>query len=178
MKFERCSKEEFLIALESSDNNFDKFAKTFLSKANMQDQWDKCFGAFNGENELMGAIILTVSKRQPYVANLQLLHTFYKHRKMGVGRFLCEKILEIAKDLDAEYFRVSSEKSAIKFYESLGLKMLGEQKSGCQLSMCKIRNSFEDSEYSLDFETINKAVFKKGKGGCIKIFNQPKEIND
>jgi hypothetical protein len=57
------------------------------------------------------------------------------------------------------------------FYESMGFKFLGKQKSGCSLSMFKINgNNFADGIYDLNDEVIYKAVYKKGKGGCVEVF--------
>ena len=55
LKFKRCNKENFIKSI--SVHKEDKFAKTFLSKANMQNQWSYCVGLYD-EDELMGAILL------------------------------------------------------------------------------------------------------------------------
>jgi len=176
MKLRSCSAEEFKAAI--TDDPADKFAKTFIAKANMQQQWDYCIGAWDGGNTLLGAIITTISKRSPKVANLQLLHTFAKHRGNQVGRILCEESLRFAKSNDARYFRVSAEPDAVKFYEKIGFTMLGEQKSKCQLSMFKIQgDTFAEGLYDIDDSVISKAVFKKGKGGCVKVFSEPSSLS-
>lgn len=168
MKLRSCSAEEFKAAI--TDDPADKFAKTFVAKANMQQQWDYCIGAWDGDT-LLGAIITTISKRSPKVANLQLLHTFAEHRGNQVGRILCEESLRFARQNDALYFRVSAEPDAVKFYERIGFIMLGKQKSGCQLSMFRINgDSFCDGDYSLENRPIYEAVHKKGKGGCVEVF--------
>jgi ribosomal protein S18 acetylase RimI-like enzyme len=169
MLLQPVSRDQFVGAI--SDSKADKFAKTFVAKATMQDQWLHCQGCWSERGELMGAIIVTKSKRLPTVYNLQLLHTFASHRKLGVGRFLVESILQgIGNEKDA-YFRVSSEPDAVGFYEALGFRFLGKQKSGCQLSMFRI-NGAEPSQgiYNLDEEAIFKAVHKRGKGGCVVVF--------
>lgn len=159
-----CTKEKFQSAI-SSDKG-DKFAKTFIAKADMQNQWEFCIGAFD-ENELLGAIITTISKRNPPVANLQLLHTFVKHRGKGVGRILCEDSLKSVRAKGATYFRVSSEISAIEFYKKLGIKFWCSQKSGCQLSIFKISDdTFSSGIYDIQYPTIYNALTKTGKGGC------------
>ena len=171
MKLSNCSADQFKAAI--TDDPADKFAKTFVAKANMQDQWEFCVGAWDGDT-LLGAIITTISKRSPKVANLQLLHTFAEHRGKGVGRVLCEDSLRFAREQEARYFRVSAERDAVKFYEKIGFEMLGEQKSGSQLSMFRIRgDSFSDGDYDIDDTVISKAVFRKGKGGCVKVFKEP-----
>jgi len=145
----------------------DTFARTFVAKADMQEQWDRCLGAFDGD-ELMGAIITTVGTRVPKVANLQLLHTFNKHRRKGVGKELT--LASFAGiSTHAIYFRVSAEPGAVAFYESLGFKFWGLQKSGCSLSMFKINGvDLKDGIYSEDDPVIRKALYsgKKGSLAC------------
>lgn len=169
------SREEFVKAI--TDDPADKFAKTFVSKADMGGYWDRCIGFISDEGELMGAIIITISKRSPKVANLQLLHTFAKHRRKGVAKELCDfGVWQLWKDKSAQYIRVSSEIPAIPFYQSQGWVMLGEQKSGCQLSMCRITGpQIKNCDYDINDPVIKKAVYKKGKGGCVKVFFEPDE---
>jgi len=168
MMLRSVTAEQFSKAI--TEDPADKFAKTFVAKANMQEQWGYCVGAWDGD-ELMGAIITTVSKRKPHVANLQLLHTFAKHRRKGVAAKLCEDSLKYAKQFNAEYFRVSAEPDAVVFYERIGFKFLGRQKSGAQLSMFRIAGeTFFDGEYDIEDPVIYKAVHKKGKGGCVDFF--------
>ncbi len=168
MKLRKCSREEFVNSI--SQDKADNFAKTFRAKADMQDLWGSCMGLWENE-DLAGAIIVSYSKRTPIVANLQLLHTFAKHRRKGVARELCDWAFEECKLYSAKYLRVSAEKPAVPFYEAIGMTMLGEQKSGSQLSMCQIRGkSWNECNYDLSNDIIHKAVYKKGKGGCVKIF--------
>lgn len=167
MKLRECNEDQFERAI--TDDPADKFAKTFLAKARMLNKWENCIGAWDGES-LMGAILTTVSKRAPKIANLQLLHTFAEHRRKGVARALCIHSLEWANTIgQAEYFRVSSEPEAVPFYESLGMQMLGKQKSGCSLSMFKIqkqgRVSFESGLYDVNEPTILKNTLRIGKNG-------------
>jgi len=174
MKLHRCTADKFINAI--TDDPADKFAKTFVSKANMQEQWDCCVGAWDNDN-LMGAIITTVSKRSPKVANLQLLHTFNAYRGKGVGKKLCEQSIDYAIQNGSVYFRVSAEPDAVAFYEKIGFSMLGKQKSGCQLSMFKIGGrTIKEAIYNIDDPIISKAVYKKGKGGCVEIFEQKQQI--
>lgn len=173
MKVQPVNREQFIAAI--TDDKADKFAKTFRSKADMQDQWDLCLGCWDGE-ELMGAIIISKSKRKPTVFNLQLLHTFAKHRRKGVGRVLVEEGVKRSY-LDLEqgekgYLRVSSEQDAVVFYERVGFKFLGKQKSGCSLSMMVLTSTHpKDGYYSTEDPVIYKAVHKKGKGGCVEVFD-------
>ena len=174
MKLRSCSCEQFMNAM--TDDPADKFAKTFVAKANMQNQWEFCVGAWDKDN-LMGAIITTLSKRYPIVANLQLLHTFNAHRGKGVARRLCEQSLNYAIQNSSMYFRVSAEPDAVVFYERIGFRMLGKQKSGCQLSMFRIGGkTFQEGIYDIEDPVISKAVYKKGKGGCVEIFEEKQQV--
>ena len=170
MKLHKVTCEEFCKFITSTDG--DQFAKTFVAKAKMQDLWDQCMGLWDGD-DLMGAIIVSYSKRNPKIANLQLLHTFVKHRKKGVAAKLCQWVFNDAMANQAKYLRVSAESDAVAFYEKVGFQMLGEQKSGSQLSMCRLSgSSFADCDYDIGDPEIFKAVYKKGKGGCVKVFKE------
>ena len=173
MKLRKCTRQEFVDAI--STDKGDNFARTFIAKADMQEQWDYCWGAFTDDDELMAAIITTISKRKPFVANLQLLHTFVKHRGKGAAKVLCDDSLRQVKKRRAEYFRVSSEVDAVGFYEKIGFKFWGKQKSGCQLSIFRIDgNTFASGDYDYHDSMINNAIHKKGKGGCVEIFDLAK----
>jgi GNAT superfamily N-acetyltransferase len=158
-------RSEFKAAM--TDHPDDKFAKTFVSKANMIDGWGGHGARYiEKEGKVASAIITTISKRKPYVANLQLLHTFHAGRGQGYAKVLCEDAVKFAHDNGAQYFRVSSEIPAIPFYEKIGFKFWGEQKSGCQLSIFKIGGpKITDAVYELD-DVIEKALFS-GRKGCI-----------
>ena len=174
MKLNETSRDEFVAHI--TENKADSFAKTFVAKADMQEQWQYCIGCWVGGElgELAGAIITTRSKRIPYVFNLQLLHTFAKHRRKGIARLLTQDSLDRAQGLGTSYYRVSAEPDAVIFYESMGFKFLGKQKSGCSLSMFKINGkNFADGIYDLNDEVIHKAVYKKGKGCCVEVFTTP-----
>lgn len=168
MKLRDTTREEFVTHI--TNDKADSFAKTFVAKADMQEQWQYCIGCWD-DSELAGAIITTRSKKPPYVFNLQLLHTFSKHRRKGVARILTQDSLNRAQGLGTSYYRVSAEPGAVVFYESMGFKFLGKQKSGCSLSMFKINgNNFSDGLYDLSDPVIQAAVYKKGKGGCVEVF--------
>ena len=146
----------------------DSFAKTFVSKCDLINAWDKCIGCFDQNNQLMGAIVTTISKNK--VANLQLLHTFYKFRGKGVGLTLCNNSLQYAILNGAQYFRVSADKPAHTFYEKIGFKYIGEQKSGSRLSMFRLTSSvIIENDFTPD-DFIWKQANKKGKGSCVKFF--------
>lgn len=158
----KCEKEEFISSITSDPA--DKFAKTFVAKANMQNIWDHCIGCYDETGELLGAIITTHSKRSPKIANLQLLHTFAKHRKKGVARKLTEDSISNSFDSDCLYYRVSSEPESVGFYESVGFKFWGLQKSGCSLSMFRLSYSDRSMEYDDRDPVINSALYSGRKG--------------
>lgn len=170
LKLSKCSRDQFVKAITT--DKADNFAKTFVAKADMQDQWDYCYGVFNDDGELMAAIITTISKRKPFVANLQLLHTFAKHRGQGAAKILCLDSLRLVRSKGAQYFRVSSEPDAVGFYTKIGFKFWGKQKSGCQLSIFRIDgDTYAEGDYDYTDQMINNAIHKKGKGGCVEIFD-------
>ena len=163
LRLEIVSREQFESFI--SKDRADGFAKTYIAKCNMIKAWDRTIGAWDGP-ELMGAITTTVSKFKPYCANLQLLHTFVKHRKKGVAKVLCEYSLDYAIRNNAEYFRVSAEPEAVEFYRRIGFKFWGKQKSGCSLSLFKINGStFQEGIYVRDSYTESKLF--SGRKGCV-----------
>lgn len=167
----RGNRAMFMKALSKADSKLDSFARTFVRKADLQNLWENIYCAVDDEENVCGAIITTYSKKEPKIANLQLLHTFSRYRGNTIGTILCFIALKEALKQNCIYFRVSAEPSAVNFYKKIGFVFQGEQKSKCQLSIFKIDGpSFKDGNYCKDDEIIQKAIFKKGKGGCIKIF--------
>lgn len=175
MKLRKCTREEFVSAI--TDDKADGFAKTFRAKADMQEQWEECLGAFNDDGELMGAIITTIGKTNPKVANLQLLHTFNKHRRKGVAKELTLTSYEVSKASGAVYFRVSAEPDAVKFYESVGFKFWGLQKSGCSLSIFKINGSLEGGIYNDKDPVLQKALYSGRKGSLASSYSEQKSVD-
>lgn len=138
------------------------FYKTFLSKATTYTLWDSCCGLYNSVDELLGAMVVTHSKRRPQVTNLQLLFTYPEHRGEGVGSLLLKGAIESGKDSGSAYFRVSSEPNAVFFYEKNGIGFWGKQKSGCSLSLMKY-----DPEGNLVMEMddfVTKSLLSNRKG--------------
>jgi ribosomal protein S18 acetylase RimI-like enzyme len=175
MKLRSCTRAEFVAAITT--DKADAFAKTFVAKADMQEQWDECLGAFDANGELMGAIITTISKREPKVANLQLLHTFVKHRRKGVAKELTLQSYATTFLKGAQYFRLSAEPGAVAFYESTGFKFWGLQKSGCSLSIFKIKgNDIENGIYDEDDPVIRSALFSGKKGSLASSYEQKAEL--
>ena len=153
----------FVAAIDTDPAN--KFAKTFVAKADMLGAWDQCHAlAHTKTKEIAGAVIWTISKRAPYVCNLQLLHTFAKFRGQGVGKILMDTAMMSAMSRGAQYFRVSSEPESVAFYEKIGYRFWGKQKSGCQLCIFKLPGI-----YTLDYDVIWKAIHRKGKGGVVEL---------
>jgi len=173
MKLRETNREEFVSHLTKRKE--DRFAKRFVSKCNMMKAWDKCQGIWIND-KLAGAIVVTISKRKPKVANLQLLHTFYEHRGKGVARALCEWAIQFAIENKVEYFRVSAELDAVVFYEKCGFKFICRQKTA-KLSMFRLtsavvsENNFEPDAY------IWKQMIRKGKGGCVECYFEYKGVD-
>lgn len=176
MKLRECSKEQFISAITS--DKADAFAKTFVAKANMQENWDSCIGAFSDEDELMGAIIVTVSKRSPVTANLQLLHTFAKHRRKGVGAALVEYTYYKCINSGAVYYRVSAEPGAVKFYESIGFKFWGLQKSNCSLSLFKINGKINEGIYDEQDPYVRSCLYSGKKGSLASSYQSRSTLYD
>ena len=132
--------------------------------------------AWDGD-ELAGAIVVTISKRKPLVANLQLLHTFYKFRGRGVGSLLCDYALQHAYDNKAEYFRVSAELDAVPFYEKYGFKMICRQKTAQLAMFSLIRPNILENDMEYVDLYIWKQMNRKGKGGCIECFVEYKSVD-
>lgn len=174
IRLETTDSETFTAAITKKKE--DRFAKRFASKCKMMKAWDKCVGAYI-DGKLAGAIVVTVSKRNPKVANLQLLHSFHEYRGGGVGKLLCQYALDVAIYEKCEYFRVSAEPDAVVFYEKCGMKFLGRQKSGSQLSMFRVTSPrFANNDYAPD-AYIYKQMTRKGKGGCVECFVEYKGVD-
>jgi hypothetical protein len=176
MKLKTCTRDEFVSAITA--DKADSFAKTFVAKADMQKIWDSCIGAYDGD-ELMGAIITTVSIRSPKVANLQLLHTFAKHRRKGVAKTLTNASFSEAVVLGSIYFRVSAEPDAVAFYESIGFKFWGLQKSGCSLSIFKINGTnINDGLYDDSDPIVNRALYSGKKGSLVSSYETTNTLSE
>ena len=174
--WDSVSRTEFLDSL--TDHAHDKFGKTFVAKCDMSDGWNKWIikGIWE-DSVLQGAFAMSYSKAEPKVANLQLLHTLARGRGKGVGSTLMLEAMAIAKTDGISYFRVSSEIPALPFYSKIGFKFWGRQKSGCGLSMFKFDERYEnDMLYDLNDPVIRAAVYKKGKGGCVEVFPEPRSL--
>jgi ribosomal protein S18 acetylase RimI-like enzyme len=173
MKLRETNREEF--ASHLTNDKADRFARTFVAKCDMMQAWDKCMGAWY-EGRLAGAIVVTVSKKKPLTANLQLLHTFNEFRGKGIASRLCEYGLQYAFDNKAEYFRVSAELDAVAFYEKFGFKMVCRQKTA-QLAMFRLTSpDIRENDLKID-EHIWKQMNRKGKGGCIDCFVEYKGVD-
>ncbi len=169
LKLADVSLEEFLLTVEANGREGNQFSRTFVAKANLQDLWP-ALGAWKGST-LAGAVAWTLSRKG--VANLQLLHVFADYRRLGIGRLLCQAVLGRARKAGAGYFRVSAERSAVAFYERLGIRFLGRQKSGCSLSIGRISGeTFRRLTYDLADDVIRAAVYRKGKGGCVEVYEK------
>lgn len=175
LQLRKCTRDEFVAAI--TEDKADGFAKTFRAKADMQEQWDECLGAFDSSGELMGAIITTLGKTNPRVANLQLLHTFNKHRRKGVAKELTLASYDDIVARGAVYFRVSAEPGAVAFYESLGFRFWGLQKSGCSLSIFRINGKLKDGLYDDKDPVLQKALYSGRKGSLASSYKSQESVD-
>lgn len=156
--------------LENIKFKEDGFARTVVAKCRSYELWDRCYGYYDNGN-LVGVIVTTTSKRQPWTANLQLLFTYHEHRGHGYAREMVQQSFDEVKD-KVDYFRVSSEKTAVQFYEKLGFQFQCKQKSGTSLSIFKVSaDTIKDCDFTAD-DTMRKMFFRKGKGGCTEILDK------
>lgn len=168
LRFEPLAREQFVSV--SLTLPADAFAKTFRAKADAFELWQHGVGAWSGDDQLLGAIILRCGMRKPQTANLELLHTFAAHRHHGVAAQLVDYAYKGIGGR-AQYFRVSSEPSAVGFYRKIGLKFWGEQKSGCSLCIHRITNaSIADGAYDYNDPVIRSMLFTGRKGGLVRAF--------
>ena len=140
------------------------FAKTFIAKCDARNLWKDVTFVTEG-SFVVGAGCYTISKRLPKIANLQLLFTFAEHRGKGAGKYLFNWLLFLCMNA-ADYFRVSSEKSAVEFYKKEGLKFWGQQKSDTYLCFAKVNRDhvIPSLEYVKDEVTL-KNINKETRGG-------------
>lgn len=168
LRLEHITRNQFVEAASKTTRKEDNFAKTFIAKCDMIQGWDNCVGAFDGD-ELASAIVVTISKKEPKVANLQLLHTFYNFRGKGTAKLLCQYGIDYALNQKAQYFRVSAEFDAVEFYKRCGFKFVCKQKT-CELSLFRLTSSrISDNNFEPD-EYVWKAMNRKGKGGCVECY--------
>jgi hypothetical protein len=151
----------------------DKFAATFRSKADALKLWGNVAGLVEGDR-ILAAICVRVTLRFPFVANLQLLHTFATERRQGHATAL---VLRAYKDVHghAQYFRVSSEPEAVDFYRSLRLRFWGKQASGSLLCIHKIVGYTPGTGiYNLVDVTVHKLLYSGRRGSLVETFPEPR----
>lgn len=172
MKIEQITKEQFLQVLETETYNpdNDKFVKKILlPRVNALNLWHSAYGYFTDNGEMAGITICTLGKREPKIANLQILFVFSKFQKLGIGRELTNFALSNAINMGAKYFRISAEKHAKGFYTKLGVKFLGTQKSGTYLSFFKVGGTtFSEGIYDREEEITSKWINPPRVGHIVK----------
>lgn len=169
LRFDVVTREQFVAT--PLDLPADKFAKTFVAKADSMELWPFAEGEFAGD-VLCSCIIVRLGLRYPVIANLQLLHTFAPFRRQGSAARLVQRAYAEARRNGAQYFRVSSEPEAVPFYLSQGFKFWGEQKSGSLLSMHKVAGPLQEGVYNPKDPVIAAAIFSKRKGGVVNMFEE------
>jgi GNAT superfamily N-acetyltransferase len=153
------TRELFMAAAESGHPD-DQFARGYFRYTlDSRKSWGLAVGAFTPEGELAAAGFWVVNKTLPKTCNLHLIHSFAKFRGKGAGAFLYGECIKVAR-AEAEYFRVSVNPPAKQFYEKMGCKFWGTQKSGTYFAMFRLR----DDAYDRDDPVIYNAIHKKGAG--------------
>ena len=165
------TRDEFIVSRDNFSGREDRFARTFVAKADTMGLWPLARGVWV-DGVVAAAIVVRVSKRRPLTANLQLLHTFSPYRRHGLASLLIQDSFSHLPE-EVEYFRVSSEPDAIPFYRSLGFRFWGEQKSGTLLSIFRISGpQIKHGIYSREDPIISSAVNKTGRGGVVNLFEE------
>ena len=103
----------------------DSFAKHFVARCDDDDLWDDVFGLFV-DNVLVGSHVTVI---EDDLANLKLLHVFPSQRGKDYGYRLLNHSFYYGNTY-ASYFKVTSEKEAVKFYEKAGYKICGKHNYG------------------------------------------------
>ena len=172
MYLSNLTREEWIDACELNQDKVDGFARTFRAKADAMKLWPDAQAIFDSNGEVAAGIIVRISKREPRVANLQLLHTFNSYRRQGHASSLVSEQFR-RKCKVAAYFRVSAEGEALPFYRALGFKFWGKQKSGSSLSIFRIvGTTISEAIYDKSDPVINKAVFTKARGGLVEVYEE------
>ena len=166
------TRNDWVDACELNPEKVDGFARTFKAKADAMNLWPDAKAWFDNDLEVAAGIIVRISKREPKVANLQLLHTFNSYRRQGLARALVTSEFQRI-CTKAAYFRVSAEGEALPFYRALGFKFWGKQKSGSSLSMFRIvGTTISEAIYDKSDPVINKALFTKARGGLVEVYKE------
>lgn len=173
--FERIIRAQFLATPRALDGA-DRFANTFVAKADALRLWDEAMvGLLDQNGHVKSAMCTRLTKRGTIVANLQLLHTFAAHRRKGyASRLVRSEYERIARECWAQYFRVSSEHDAVGFYRSLGLKFWGLQKSGSYLCIHFIAG-FTPGEGVYQMSDWLRGQLHSGRrGALVESFSEPR----
>jgi len=149
----QVSKEEIQNFLKNCDGQ--KYAGTFYSKINARPP-DEFFVYKDGDILGFYAKKATKDKKQ---TTLDLLFVDERYRGKHIGEKLVKHFLQ---NVDTPYIRISSEKTARKFYEKLGIKFRCQQKSGTYLAIFK-----KDGDKDEIDDFIKKKMQAK-RGGCYK----------
>jgi hypothetical protein len=170
----KITRGQFVSMSSSGD---DRFAATFRAKADAMGLWEYTVGFLDGD-KVMSAICVKQTRREPVVANLQLLHTFAVYRRQGLARRLVlseygRLPIRACLGVGVEFFRVSSEPDAVAFYRSLGLKFWGYQKSGSLLCLHRICDKDPaNGDYKLT-KFIEGALSSGRRGALVERFKEP-----
>lgn len=144
MNFGKVIREEWLISFDR-DEPGDSYASVFANKADTDNLWNNAVGLYV-DDVMVGGYVSVVENS---ITNFKLLHVFSRFRGNDYGTELLMHSFNKGKK-ESDYFKVTSEMTALKFYDRLGFKFWGEHDYGpCYLILGKY-NAYGTLTYTLD----------------------------
>lgn len=171
MLLKKVTKEQFEHARHPEDKN--KISNDFASRLNMNKKWKTCLGCWEND-ELLGVTAVNINRRVKNRATVQGLYVFARYRGRGIEEVLLKHILKKAKQNDIEYLRMSIHEKHLSVYEKCGFKILGRQRSGYFLSVCRL----SDFSFDMSDPVIYKQVHLNGSGSCVQIYGSDKFVDN
>lgn len=173
-------REEYAKLVTKETKKLDKFCGRFLKKTDDMKAWDRVWCVFDDDGSMMGAVMVTVAKRKAgNISNLQLLHTWYDHRRKGVANLLVQKAFEVAKS-QGKYMRISmiADEGSLDFYRNAGFVIIGTQRAGSYFSMCRLDgDSLHDSHFDLTDPVIRSVATSGTRGSVVKFLVDLPELD-
>jgi ribosomal protein S18 acetylase RimI-like enzyme len=175
------SRDEYAKLVTKESKKLDKFCGRFLKKTDDMDAWEKVWSVFDDDGSMMGAVMVTVAKRNAgNISNLQLLHTWYNHRRKGVANILVQKAFEVAK-CQGKYMRISmiADDGSLDFYRNAGFVIIGKQRAGSYFSMCRLEgDSLHDSHFDLTDPVIRSVATSGTRGSVVEFLVDLPELDN
>jgi ribosomal protein S18 acetylase RimI-like enzyme len=155
--------------LDKISDHEDSIVKSFKGKMNSFNA--EGLGMFEND-EMVGFLVTKGAKTKGWI-NLEGIYVLRKHRGKGYGEKLMDVYFHMIEDSNLyDKGRISSEPSAVKFYEKLGIKFFCKQKTGTYLSVFEIKDGKPDCSIQND-EHFMEYFFKTNltRGGCYEKLN-------